>query len=223
MTAFDVSPDATQVVYTATAPDGTSQFWLAPLDRSAPAAKVDVSGGRSPHFGAHGQILFQQTEGNANYLEQINPDGSHHSKVLTYPILQFQGVSPSRRWVMAAVPRTPEADLPAVMAIPLDGGAPRRLCASYCVPRWSTNGRFLFVDVEEPSRASPGRSLAIPTGPGESLPDMPVGGIPLQADPGTILRAESVGRAAPVPGKDPRHYAWVNTVVHRNLYRVSIP
>jgi Tol biopolymer transport system component len=223
MTAFDLSPDGKKAVYTTVASDGTTQLWLALVDRSLPAHKVDISGARSPHFGMRGQILFQQTEGNMNYLEQTDPDGSHRSKVLPNPILEFQGVSPSRRWVTASVPRTPPGDLPAVMAIPLDGGAPRRICASYCSPRWSIDGKFLFVDVEDVSRTSPGRSLAIPIGPGENLPDLPAGGIAPLAEPSVVLGAQSVGRARLVPGKDPEHYAWVNTAVHRNLYRISLP
>ena len=66
--------------------------------------KVNVSGVRSPHFGAGGQILVQQTEGNTNYLEQINSDGSHRSKIFPYPIGEFQSVSPGRRWVMLRFP-----------------------------------------------------------------------------------------------------------------------
>lgn len=223
MISFDLSPDGKQAVYTTAAPEGTTQLWLAPVDRGAPASKVDISGARSPHFGDRGQILFLHTKGNRNYLEQINPDGSHRSKVLPYPILEVQAVSPSRRWIIAAVPNTPESDLPSIMAIPLNGGAARHICASYCVASWSTDGKFLFVTVEAPSRTGPGRSLAIPLGPGENLPDLPAGGIAPLAEPNVIPGAESVARGEMVPGKDPEHYAWVNSTVHRNLYRISLP
>ena len=223
MIDFDISPDGKQVVYTTPARDGTMQLWIATVDRSSPAMKVNVSGVRSPHFGAGGQILVQQTEGNANYLEQINSDGSHRSKIFPYPIGEFQSVSPGRRWVTAEVPMAPDTNLPAIMAIPLADGAPQRICAPYCLTRWSTDGKFLFVSVEESSRTSPGRSLAIPVGPGESLPDLPVGGIAPLAEPRVVQGAESVGRGELVPGKDPEHYAWVNTTVHRNLYQISLP
>jgi DNA-binding winged helix-turn-helix (wHTH) protein/Tol biopolymer transport system component len=223
MTAFDLSPDGRGVVYTTAASDGTTQLWLAPVDRSFPAKRVGVSGALWPHFGARGQILFQRSEGNTNYLEQINPDGSHLSKVFPYPIVEYQGVSPSRRWVIAAVSGLPGENLPAIWAIPLDGGARRRICSRYCAPRWSTDGSFLFVPVEDLSRTSPGRSLAIPVGPGESLPDFPAAGIAPLAEPSVVQGAQSVGRGELVPGKDPEHYAWVNTTVHRNLYRISLP
>jgi len=224
ITAFDLSPDGKQVVYTTGASAGSTQLWLAPVDRSSPATRVNVSGARSPHFGPHGQIFFEQTEGNVNYLEQVNPDGSHHSRVLPYPIVEFQGVSPSRKWAMAAATvRVQDRDLPGILAIPLAGGTPRRICASYCFLRWSTDGRFLFVPVAEDSLTGPGRTLAVPAGPGEALPDLPSDGIAPLADPGVAHGAQSVAHGWIVPGKDPEHYAWVNRTVHRNLYRITIP
>lgn len=220
---FDLSPDGKQVVYTTAAPHGTTQLWVAPVDRTLPPTKVNISGVQWPHFGQRGQILFQRAEGNMNYLEQINPDGSHHSKVLPYPIVDFQSVSPGRRWVTAALPRTPQHNFSAVVAIPLDGGNPRRICASYCIPEWSTDGKFLFVPVQDPSRTDPGRNLAIPLGPGETLPDLPADGIAPSAGPNVVRGAVSVPRGELIPGKDPEHYAWVNTTVHRNLYQISLP
>lgn len=222
MIDFDISPDGKQVVYTSAARDGTMQLWVAPVDRSLPAMKVNISGARSPHFGANGQILVQQTEGNNNYLEQISSDGSHRAKIFPYPIAEFQSVSPGRRWVTAEVPRAPDTGLPATMAIPLAHGDPRRICVPYCLTSWSTDGKFLFTSVDDSSLTSPGRSLAIPVGPGESLPDLPVGSIASLADPGVVRGAKWVGRGGVVAGKDPEHYAWVNNTVHRNLYRVSL-
>lgn len=223
MIAFDISPNGKQVVYTTAGSDGTTRLWVAPLDRSSPASRVNISGVRSPHFGGEGQILFLKTEGNANYLEQINPDGSRLAKVLPYPILEFEGISPGRRWVALGIPEAPQGNFAKQELVPLDGGAPRRICVTYCIPRWSTDGKFLFVPVEAASRTGPGRSLAIPVGPGESLLDLPAGGIPPLAEASGIPGAESVGRIWLVPGKDPEHYAWVNTTVHRNLYRISLP
>jgi hypothetical protein len=223
MTAYDVSPDGKQVVYATRASEGDSQIWLAPIDRSSPASRVGNSGGTWPHFGAQARIVFLQTEGNANYLEQVNQDGSSRSRVVPYPIVEFQSVSPGRRWVITVVPRAPDGTGPAVVAIPLDGGPVRDVCASYCLPTWSTSGRFLFVPVEGPSRFAKGRSLAIPIGPGESMPDLPPGGIAPLAEPNVVNGAQSVPRANLVPGKDPEHFAFVNTTVHRNLYRISLP
>jgi len=223
MTAFDLSQDGRQVLYATAAPDGKAPLWVAPLDRSSPAMKVSIFDVQSPHFGDHGQILFQRTEGSKSYLERMNPDGSHRSKVSQYPIGDFQGVSPGRHWAIANVAGTPESDRVAIMAIPLDGGVPRRICASFCVPAWSPDGKSLFVPVEDSSGTGPGRSLAIPLGPGETLPILPAGGITPLAEPNVVRGAKSVARGDLTPGKDPEHYVWVNTTTHRNLYRISLP
>lgn len=223
MVSFDVSHDGKEAVYTTAKPDGTTELWLAPVDRSVPARKLGISGARAPHFGSDGQIFFQQPEGRMNYLEEVRADGLHRLKVLSDPVLEFQGVSPGGRWIVAVLPRAGENNSPAVMAIPAEGGTPLQICASYCFPRWSPDGKFLFVPVEDPSRTSAGRSLAIPIGPGESLPDLPAGGIAPLADAGVVRAAVSVARGRLVPGADPAHYVWVNTTVHRNLYRVSLP
>jgi hypothetical protein len=110
--------------------------------------------------------------------------------------------------------------VPMVVAIPLDGGSPRRICAGYCAPVSSSSGKFLVVPVEASSSTTPRRSLAIPVGPGENLPEFPPGGIQPLAEPSVVPGAQSISRAEFVPGKDLSHYAYVNTAVHRNLYRI---
>jgi DNA-binding winged helix-turn-helix (wHTH) protein/Tol biopolymer transport system component len=199
MAAFDISQDGKQVLYATAASDGKAPLWVAPVDRSSPATRVNIFDVQSPHFGDHGQILFQRTEGSRNYLERMNLDGSHSSKVSQYPIADFQGVSPGRHWAIVNVAGTPESNRTAIMAIPLDGGVPQRICASFCTPVWSPNGKFLFVPVEDPSRTDPGRSLAIPLGPGETLPILPAAGIAPSAEPNVVRGAKSVARGELTP------------------------
>jgi DNA-binding winged helix-turn-helix (wHTH) protein/Tol biopolymer transport system component len=224
MLDYEVSPDDKQVVFTSADRNGVSQVWLAPMDRSSPARPLGVPGETMPHFGLHGLILFVLSEGNANYLEQMNQDGSGRAKVLPYPIIEVLGVSPARKWLTAIAPY-PEggSTLPVAVAIPLNGGSPRRLCAAYCVPVWSSSGKFLFLPAEAASSTTPGQNLAIPLGPNETLPNLPAGGIQSLSEAGTIPGARSVSRAALIPGRDLQHYAYVNTTVHHNLYRVSLP
>jgi DNA-binding winged helix-turn-helix (wHTH) protein/Tol biopolymer transport system component len=224
MSAFDISPDGKQVVYSTAVPDKKNQLWIAPIDKSWPARLISDADETWPHFGQPGEIVFQRAEGNVNYLERIKLDGSARAKVFPYPILEINGISPGRKWLMATV-AYPEGNSvrPMVMAIPLDGRKPRRLCKSYCTAVWSSTGNFLFVAVEPSSQTSPGRSLAIPIGPGETLPELPPEGIPLSAQPGVVPGAQSIDRAELVPGQDLSHYAYVKTTSQRNLYRVSLP
>jgi eukaryotic-like serine/threonine-protein kinase len=222
MSAYDISPDSRQVVYTDGRRGAPGRLWLSPLDRSSPPRQVGNSSQTRPHFGPRGQILFQATEGNFNYLEQVNADGSGRSKVVPYPITAIQSVSPERRWVMAVVPIPGRTGI-RPMAIPVDGGTARVVCANYCVPKWSSSGKFLVIPVEEPSRTDPGRCLAIPVGPGEALPELPSGGIEPLANASVVPGAQSIPRGALIPGGDPTLFVYVNTTMNRNLYRISPP
>jgi DNA-binding winged helix-turn-helix (wHTH) protein/Tol biopolymer transport system component len=224
MSAFDISPDGKQVLYSTAAPGKNSQLWIAPIDKSWPARLISDAGETRSHFGQPGEIVFQRAEGNVNYLERMKRDGSGRAKLFPYPIMEINGISPGRKWLTATV-AYPEGNsaMPMVVAIPLDGGKPRRLCKSYCYPVWSSTGNFLFVPVEPSSQTSPGRSLAIPIGPGETLPELPPEGIALSDQPGVVPGSQSVDRAELVPGKDLSHFAYVKTTSQRNLYRVSLP
>ena len=222
MLTFDVSPDGKQVVFSTATSSGEDQLWLAFVDRSTPPKRIGVAAGLRPHFGPVGEILFQAKEGNFNYLERMKSDGSGRVKVVPYPISTLQSISPGRRWVMAAVPLAtgPGVEL---AAIPVSGGPKRIICANYCVPRWSSTGNFLVIPVEAASMTSPGRSLAIPVGANEALPDFPPGGIETMAQAGLIAGGAWIARSNLIPGKDPAHFAYVNTTAHRNLYRISLP
>lgn len=222
MESFNISPDSKQLVYATTGANGT-ELWRAPMDRSSPAVKLEVTGARMPQFGAHGEVLFQRAEGDANYLEQIDTDGKHLSKVLPYPIADLQSISPSRKWVILAAQNPTQNNRPAVQAISLEDGTRRTLCVDYCTPKWSPDGRYLFITVEYVSRNSPGKALAIPMGPNETFPEFPAGGIPPRADPSVVRGARTVPRSVVVPGLDPDHYAWISATVQRNLYRISLP
>lgn len=222
MLAFDVSPDGKQLLYSTEGRGGKPQLWLAPIDRETPARRIGNSGEISPHFGPHGQILFQFSDGNFNYMGRMNQDGSGRSKVLPSPVNQIQSVSPGRHWVVAVTLRK-DGNGVGHMAIPIQGGPAVLLCSTSCHPMWSPDGKFLYIPVEEPSVAGPGRSLAIPLGPDEALPPFPPGGIKPQSDASVIPGALTVERAELAPGADIEHFAYVNTTVHRNLYRVSLP
>jgi eukaryotic-like serine/threonine-protein kinase len=220
--SFNISGDDKQVVYTTTSANGLSELWRAPLDRSSPAIKLSVSGALWPKFGEQGKILFQRAEEGANYLEQIDSDGTHLSKILPYPISDFQSISPSRKWVILAAKKSAD-NHQGILAVSLKDGTQRSLCVDYCAPRWSPDGKYLFVPVEYASRTGPGRTLAIPLGSRETLPLFPEEGIPPRAEASVVPRSRSVPRGVLVPGRDPDHYAWINATVQRNLYRISLP
>lgn len=220
MDLFDISQDARQVVYQ-TGERGAAELWLATVSRDAPAKRIAHAGENNPRFGPNGQIFFRFAEGTSNYLGRMNPDGSGRSKVFETPIEDLRAISPGRRWVGIAAKRSDNGI--GDFVFPLDGGPSVLLCSSFCWPTWSPNGNFLYIPIELASRKSPGRSLAIPVGSGETLPKFPPGGIEPGTDAGIIPGAQVVGRAELAPSPDPSRYAYVNSTVHRNLYRVTLP
>jgi hypothetical protein len=48
-------------------------------------------------------------------------------------------------------------------------------------------------------------------------------GLSPEADPSIVKRSQLILRSGFVPGNDPSHFAYVNTTVHRNLYRIPPP
>lgn len=223
MASFNISPDGKQVVYATWGENGVTELWRAAMDRSTAPVKLGIPGARMPQFGGQGQILFQRAEGGTNYLEQVDADGKNLSKVVPYPISDLQSISPGRKWVILAAARPSEDHRQTIMAVSLQDGSRKILCQDYCAPKWSPDGKYLYIAVEYVSRNSPGKTLAIPMGPDETFPDYPADGIPPLADPSVIRGARSVPRSVLVPGKDPDHYAWINATVQRNLYRISLP
>jgi len=194
---------------------------IAPADRSTPAVSIarDVT---SPYFGLDNQILFRWAEGGSSYLGRMNTDGSGRTKVVPYPISTIQGVSPGRNWVMAIAPLLDRSTV-APMAIPARGGNPVRVCEIFCEMSWTTTGEYLLASVEERSLAGPGRTLAIPVGPGETLPPLPPLGIPPLADARLIHGARTVAGGYVFPSADPETFVYLQVDQHRNLFRLMLP
>jgi Tol biopolymer transport system component/DNA-binding winged helix-turn-helix (wHTH) protein len=221
VTAFDISPDEKEVVYSTVSANGSSQLWVGPVDRSSPPQRLGNGGEISPYFGSRGQILFLCAEGKFNYLEESNRDGSSRSKVVPYPVSALNGISPGRHWITAASLNSQRNIVDSVL-IPVDGGPAHILCDYFCDTNWSTNGDWLFVKGVFENPGESGRSLAIPVGLDEHLPDLPPAGIPVQRQASAIAGAVSVARDDLIPRKGPADFAYVKTAVHRNLYRISL-
>jgi hypothetical protein len=173
-------------------------------------------------FGPNGEIVFRFSEGTESYLGRVKSDGSGRSKVFPFPVQQPRSISPGKRWMVVSMKRDNEQS-EGEYAVPLDGGPRRLLCPNFCWPTWSANGKYLYIPIELTSSRSPGKSLAIPLGPEEEIPAFRPESIGPQTRTELIAGAQIVGRAELVPGRDPAHYAYVETDIHRNLYRISLP
>ena len=110
--------------------------------------------------------------------------------------------------------------------MPLDGGAPVRICAQPCAPAWSPDGRFFQITVEGGTgtfvSSVRGRTAVIPVPEGRQLPVLPAGGFMLDSGwtgpPGTRI----VDRANVVIGPDPSTYVFVRADLQQNLFRIPL-
>ena len=215
---YDLSNDAREVVFSTQPSEKALQIWLAPVDRSSPPKLITATGGAWPLFGPDGKVLFQWSDGKANYLVRIGKDGSGQSKVVPYPIGNVGSISPDRRWIVVGFPSAGTT-----VAVQTAGGDPRRIYPYSSTARWSPDGKFFYLGIEPRSLASPGKTVALPVPPGETLPRLPDSGVlgleHARALPGArILDGSDIS-----PGPDPSVFAYTKTTVHRNLYRIPVP
>jgi serine/threonine protein kinase len=214
VSGYDISRDEKDIVFTTPGSGGESQIWLASLDRRTPPRQI-ARGGDELSFGAGGDVIFRALQGTGNLLARIRKDGTEQERLTTAPILDKYGTSPDGEWVIAVSLDTGE---PATLAVPVHGGAPRKLCAAACSAVWSSDGRFFYVA----SAWGPGRTLAIPVPTGKSLPDFSASGIDPLAGVVSIPGARMIEHGSVSPGPDPSTYVFTKTDLQRNLFRIPL-
>jgi Tol biopolymer transport system component len=223
VTSFDISADGKQIAFAATHEGRDPRIWVAPLDhRSAPrrlsSAPEDV-----PLFTPTGDIVFRASEGNTNFVYRMKPDGSGRQKLLPNPVIEPAAIAPDGAFLLGGVPVADE-DLPfSLVAIPLNGGTPQRVCTP-CFGRWTPDSRFLVLDWWGSGGMDARRkTFAIPLRDGRMLPSLPPNGIKSRADLDAIPGIRVIDAPAAVFGPNLATYAFTRTSVHRNLYRIPLP
>ena len=220
VTNYVISRDEKDVAFTTTDSAGTSQIWLAPLDRRT-SPRLIASAGDSVSFGAAGELIFRSL-GENNALVRIKTDGTGRERIPTVSVLAKGDVSPDGEWVIIRAPGTGKDAVLATLAIPIHGGAPKIICYT-CSATWSTDGKFFYVGSNQSASAtSAGKTLAIPVPAGKSLPDLPAAGISV-ADGAVGLRgAVTIEDGLIVPGPDPSTYLFTRADSQRNLFRIPL-
>ena len=219
---YDLSTDEKELVFSAQPAGKASQIWLATLDRSSPPKLIAASGENSPYFGPDGYILYRLSDGKTHYAARMRRDGSGRSKLAPYPIGNVQTVSADRRWIVSIMP-SPDGKGAGTMAVPIDGGSPRRICTGACSGiRWAADGKFLYLNLQASSQTSAGKTLVIPLPHGEVFPTLPPAGIRGLEDAPAFPGFHVIEASTIAPGPDPSIYAYVKTTVHRNLFRIPL-
>ncbi len=222
MTSFDVSADGKRAVYAAPDEQGKSRLWLASLERRfSPRQLLPAEEAAAPRFGSPGEILFLGWEDGTRYLYRVKEDGSGREKVVPNAMGWRFEVSPDKQWVIPSVALGEEGHW-RVMAFPLGGGTPVRVCDS-CNVRWALDGKFLYVVYGSSSGMELAKTYALPLRTGRALPPLPATGIQSEADLARLPGARAVPGGDIAAGPSPAVCAFSRISAQRNLYRVPLP
>ena len=222
---FDISPDGRNVVYSVETKHGVHSLWSARVDHMVPPRQLTSNGNElSPVFTPQGDLLLMSYEGEESFLYKMKPDGSERRKIYGRPVIQLETISPDGRWavVQAAIENE---DVPrGILAIPLEGGTPFRICSGLCVVRWPMNGKSMILAV---IGGSHGRMLGwgtyiVPLPSGQTFPKLPPMGVASKEDAAALPGAKFVDSFV-LPGDDEEIYAFSRTTVHRNLFQIPVP
>ena len=221
---YDVSEDGRTIVFGSKPATGSREIWLAQTDHSAAPQRLTASGEDAPFFGIDGRIFFRASEGQNNYLFEMERDGRHRKKVRAEPIVDLNGHSADRRWGVAVVPAGGAPPV-AEALIPLDGGHEQLLiCPAVCVVRWSPGGERVYIQPFQ--NWNNGEAVMFTLAAHESLPPFPAGGIGSVAEGLAVTGASAVtlpfARESAVPGPTPDSFAYTRTLAHRNLFWVAV-
>jgi serine/threonine protein kinase/Tol biopolymer transport system component len=220
VTAYAISRDEKEVAFTTTNADGLSQIWLAPLDRRTPPRLI-VESGDQVSFGEPGELIFRSlAKGNA--LARIKTDGTGFERVPSVSVLDKRDVSPDGEWVIIQAPPTGARPVVEVLAVPMRGGVPRRVCDT-CTAGWSQDGKFFYVSGDvNTSTSSARKTFAIPVPAGQALPELSVGGITDLKQAAALPGARTIEEGLISPGSDPSTYVFTKEDSQRNLFRIPL-
>jgi serine/threonine protein kinase/Tol biopolymer transport system component len=219
MDEFSVSRDGKQVAFAVSDQKGLSSLWVAPTDRSfsprhiAPSALED-----SPAFLPDGDLIFRAIEEKTGFVYRMHADGSGRRKVSPDHILAFASLSPDGRWAVVHAQDPKVERTFSVVAVPIDGGSPVRLCVNLCYPVWDLSREFMYISYYQQSDPN---SYALPIRRGVGLPDLPTAGF------SGIEDLKKFNSAVAIPhivdsAFSQSLYLYTVQSTHRNLYRIEL-
>jgi eukaryotic-like serine/threonine-protein kinase len=215
---YAISHEGRQVAFSMLDKTGHSNVWIAPTDRkSAPREIKSVGNEDCPFFLPNGDLIFRSVEGDQNFLYRMKTDGTDRRRISDSPIFDPFGVSHDGRWILAQT-RGQNAENPySVSAFSVDGGPTALICVGLCLATWDRTGKSLYLGLSTDN----GNIYALPLQP-SGLPNLPAEGF-------STVKQLSQMRAVVVPfgivesGGTASMYAYTNSTIRRNLYRIPLP
>jgi eukaryotic-like serine/threonine-protein kinase len=219
MEDFSVSRDGKQVAFAVSDQRGLSNLWVASTDRSSsPRHIASPVLEDSPAFLPDGDLIFRAIEDKASFLYRMHADGSARRKVSPEHILSFNSLSPDGRWAAVQVQDPKLERAFSVVAVPIEGGSPVRLCVNICFAKWDLSRDFMYISFYQQSDPN---SYALPIRRGAGLPDLPTAGFSGFEDLKKFKSAVVIPHIVDTAFSSSLYvYTVQNT--HRNLYRVAL-
>ena len=217
---FAVTRDGQRVVLAKKDEKGISHLWVAATDhRTSPVELESRENEDSPHFLPNGDLIYRAVENGKNYLYTRKQDGSGRRKLREQPVLEIASVSPDGRWTMVAQRDDTNPEHPyQVVALPNAGGETVLFCGTLCMAGWSTDGKYMHLELGL-TRSTRTYVFAVKS---NGLSGIPPGGF---VGPENV---QTAGKSIVLPVAvdsmaDPEKYAYTQSNVRRNIYRVPIP
>ncbi len=215
---YAISQDGRQVAFSMLDKTGRSNLWIAPTDRRSPARAIKADDNEDcPFFLPDDDLVFRSGQGDQNFLYRMKVDGTGRRKISDTPIFDPFGVSHDGRWVLAQTRGPDSENTYSVSALPVDGGSSVIVCLGLCLAIWDRTGKSLYLGLNVDNYGI----YALPL-QRSGLPNLPRGGFSaieqLRQMKATVVPAgvvESSGTAS--------LYAYTNSTVRRNLYRIPLP
>jgi DNA-binding winged helix-turn-helix (wHTH) protein len=226
LSGYSVSRHGQRVACSTLDGKGKSHLLLASLDRNKSPEQIRTANTESedtPIFGSNDDLFFRGSEKDSSYLYRIKVGATLAEKVTQDPIIELESASPDERWVVAQVAVASDHVPRAIVAYPMQGGPPLRICQILCSVSWTSDGQFVYVYLLGTSQLNTtGKTFVIPLRPGNAFPQLPTAGVGSEADLAALPGVKTF-EGVVSPGPDVSHYAFTVQNVHRNLYRIPTP
>jgi Tol biopolymer transport system component len=228
LNGYDISADGKKIVYTTLDSSRRAHLWLASLDRHSPAREFagldSLSEIYEPRFGPKGDIFFLAREEKSHFIYRMNLDGTGRQKFLPAPAIRGLNFSPNGEWLVVVAPLGDEETTEMTVAYRLEKpGAPLLICALQCWPKWSLDGKVLYLSPSSAGGMGERNTFAIPLPSGKVFPSVPASGFRTQADIQAIPGAKKIQEMKVTPSPTASIYAFQRDNSRSNLYRIPLP
>jgi len=221
---YSISRDEKRVAFSVLDSGGKLHLWLGSLERRfSPRQIPSPASEANPAFDPAGGLFFKRAEGGMDFVYHRKNGETEAQKVTPDPIIEFESVTPDGEWVVVHKAAPDEQTPYGVVAYPIGGGTPIRVCSGWCSVRWTFDGKVLFISMPGMGVTTEMvKTYVVPVRPGKPFPPLPPSGFRSEAELAKLPGVKVID-ANIAAGPDTSIYAFPRLTVNRNLYRIQVP